>query len=111
MRALFLAALCATAAPAYAETAAEFIARDNASVVKDVGGNERSGEAMLVGVLDDGSRRDRFAEALCLSVAKMPDAPSIIRIMDVAAATRGEWKVLGRATCPKPGDETVVEFN
>ncbi|GGD20100.1 hypothetical protein [Aureimonas glaciei] len=105
-------ALLVSAAPASAETAAEFIKADNPTVIKDVGGNTSPSDAMLVGVINDGSRRDGFAEYVCLATSDFPDRPRVVRVMDVAAGARGEWKVLGQATCAEPGsDETVVEFN
>jgi hypothetical protein len=107
-----VAIVLAGSASAHAETAAEFIKADSPKIVKDVGGNTGPSDAMLVGVIDDGSRRDGFAQYVCTATVGFTDRPRVVRVMDVAAGKRGEWKVLGQATCPEPdADETVVEFN
>jgi hypothetical protein len=105
-------AILAASATAHAETAAEFIKAENVGKILDVGGNKSPSDAMLVSVFDDGGRQDGFAEYVCLATRKFPDSPRVVRVMDAAAATKGEWKVLGQATCPEPGGkETVIEFN
>lgn len=90
-------------------TVAEVIKKE--PLVKDASLDEWG--TLLVGVIDDGTRRDGFAEYLCLAIAdhpSKPTAPKIVRVMDATASLRGEWRELGKAFCPE-GPPTVVKFN
>jgi hypothetical protein len=54
--------------------------------------------------LDDGSRRDGFADYLCLVMhdAGMPSGDFyVIRVWDAAAMARDEMKEIGRAECAR----------
>ena len=49
-------------------------------------GNTGLSDAMQVGVIDDGSRRDGFAQYVCLATIDFPDRPRAVGIMDVTAS-------------------------
>jgi hypothetical protein len=61
-------------------------------------------KSLWVSVRDDGSRRDSFADYICLTLsdAEMPTGESvIITIWDAAAMAREEMKELGKSSCSK----------
>ncbi len=74
--------------------------------------NERPA-SLLAGTIDDGSRKDGYAGYLCMVLAKHGIGDAIVRIMDVVAATRDQWKELGRADCPplQAGPPEFVDFS
>lgn len=66
---------------------------------------------LYVGVIDDGSRRDGFAEYLCIAAADHGVSPYLIKIIDISKVVKDKTFVeLGKANCPKPGEETEVKF-
>lgn len=65
--------------------------------------NERPA-SLIAGVIDDGTRRDGYAEYLCSVLLDHDLFGSTVRVMDVASATRGEWRELGKADCPTRSD-------
>lgn len=81
--------------------------------IKDVGWLDEKNNSILIGVLDDGSSRDGYAEYICNMMNDHELHGGIVRIMDVSAATRDKWKELGRANCmteEQASTVTMVEF-
>lgn len=66
--------------------------------------------SLLAGVIDNGTRRTGYAESLCQVLAQNGVFGGIVRVMDVTAATRNEWRELGRADCPEDGPVEWVDF-
>ncbi len=55
---------------------------------------------LYVGVIDDGTRRDGYAEYLCSVAADFGLNPKLIKIIDVVKVVRtGKFVELGRAYC------------
>jgi hypothetical protein len=81
--------------------------------VKDVSWLNEHNNSILVGVLNDGSRQDGYAGYICSLMVDHELYGGIVRIMDVAAATRDKWTELGRADCmtkEQASTVTMVEF-
>jgi hypothetical protein len=57
-----------------------------------------SNVVLFVGVFDDGSRRDGFAEYVGLILVEHGIRSATVHVMDEASALRGEGKILGRFT-------------
>jgi hypothetical protein len=57
--------------------------------------------SLLVGVIDDGTNRNGYAEYICLVLSEHGIKGGVVRIMDEASGQRGQWKELGKASCPK----------
>lgn len=71
--------------------------------------NERPA-SLLAGVIDDGSRQDGYAQYLCSVLADHELHGGTVRVMDVAAAVRNEWRELGKADCPTSAEVTFIDF-
>jgi hypothetical protein len=70
--------------------------------VKDAAWNDESLPSLLVGVLDDGTNRNGYAEYICLKLMEHNIRGGVVHIMDVgAAANNDERRELGKAWCPK----------
>lgn len=78
--------------------------------VRDASWLNETPASLLAGVIDDGTRRDGYAESLCQVLAQNGVFGGIVRVMDVGAATRNEWRELGRADCPQDGPIEWVDF-
>lgn len=66
--------------------------------------NQDSPRSLWVSMVDDGTRRDGRAEALCLDLfdAGMPTgSATVIRIWDAQAIMSGEMKEIGRFDCER----------
>lgn len=81
--------------------------------IKDAGWLDEHNNSILIGVIDDGSSQDGYAQYICGLMSDHELHGGIVRIMDVAAATRDKWKELGRADClteDQASTVTMVEF-
>ncbi|MEW6519241.1 MAG: hypothetical protein AB1461_07490 [Thermodesulfobacteriota bacterium] len=63
--------------------------------------NDTSIPSLLVGVADDKTQRDGYAQYICLVLAEHGIRGGVVRIMDEYAARKNEWKELGKSWCPK----------
>ena len=79
--------------------------------VKSSSWNSEQPPYLLAGVVDDGKRRDGYAEYLCHHLTEHQLYRGKVHVMDVKAADRGEWRELGSAECPESGEVTWVDFS
>jgi hypothetical protein len=106
IRIVLLTGLLAFASPVAAadwQDKATGLIRSEPKVVEAMFPNESSG-SFWASVRDDGSRRDGFAQYLCVVLfeAGMPVGQSVvIRVLDAAALVRGEMVTLGRYDCSR----------
>tara|TARA_R110002050_G_scaffold269917_1_gene412441 strand:- start:55418 stop:55720 length:303 start_codon:yes stop_codon:yes gene_type:complete len=54
-----------------------------------------------VGVLDNGSNRDGFADYVCLELNQKGLKDTLVRVVDIAAIQKGKWVNLGTSHCNK----------
>lgn len=55
---------------------------------------------IYVGVVDDGSKRDGFAQYLCIKSGDFGVGVELVKIVDISAViSSGKFKVLGKALC------------
>lgn len=105
---MFIALVC-LASPAAAEppwmTKALGLLRTEPKIVESLF-NQDSPRSLWVSVEDDGTRRDGYAEYLCLVLydAEMPvGGYTVIHVYDAAAMTAGESREIGRFDCERKG--------
>lgn len=85
----------------------------NEKLVKDAAWLHEETNSLLVGVTNEGSRRDGYAESICMDMTNKRLYGGTVRIMDATAAIRDEWKELGRANCNSEENSqtiTLIEF-
>lgn len=75
--------------------------------VKDTAWQNESIPSLMAGVIPDGTPQHGYAQYLCHVLTDHGIAGGIVRVMDVGAATRGEWVELGKADCPT---DLTVEY-
>ncbi len=94
---LFLA--CLGGAESFADQQSAMTALRNEPTIKDFAWK---GPSLWIGVLDDGSRRDGYAQYVCTLLAEHGVRDKVhVRIMDVAKAAVAKKTVeLGDAWCP-----------
>ncbi|WP_236207886.1 hypothetical protein [Pseudomonas tohonis] len=107
---LMLLAGAAVAAPSAEQDAFKvYLLSGKESKVKDA--TWMTDTNLYVAVMDEGSRRDGFAEYLCMEAASQGVSPALIKVVDMAKVIRDkEFVELGKAYCAKPGEETEVKF-
>lgn len=87
--------------------------KSNEPKIKDASWLDEDSNSLTAGVLAGKGSQDGYAQYLCSKMSEHQLYGGIVRVMDVAAATRGEWKELGKANCPSENDAvnvTLVEF-
>ena len=99
---VFLCALPAVAAEAWMDKAIAMI--QGQSKVVEVMFNQDSQRSLWVSMVDDGTRRDGYAESLCIDLfdAGMPVGGfTVIHIWDAGAMATGSMKEIGRYECER----------
>lgn len=101
MSLLFAGSSASQGNEAWREKAVQVILNDEPKVVEAMFPNDAP-NSFWVSMRDDGSRRDGFAEYLCLVMHQngMPDGKlTVIRIWDAGAMARGDMREIGRFDC------------
>lgn len=88
------------AGPTDAQLDAALAAVKKEKKVKDATWNSRGFPSLIVGVWDDKTRRDGYAQYLCGVLKDHGVKGGKVRILDQAAALKDEWTELGTADCP-----------
>ncbi len=59
-----------------------------------------SARSLYVGVVDDGTKRDGFAQYVCLKAGEFDIEVELVKVVDISTLVKtGKFKELGRSFC------------